>query len=119
MGYFWLIMKIGKGQMLFGSISLYLGALFQYNGIPLQKYDLQAYRDHCTAVFQDFVRYEESFQCNVTFGEWMEHDHSVQKAKLTQLMQTLPEKKIPNWGVCLVGRIFQEDSGNGSLLREH
>lgn len=90
-----------------------------YNGIPLQAYDLQAYRDHCTAVFQDFVRYEESFLRNVTFGEWNKHNHkelfqqSVQKAKLTQLMQTLPEKEDTK-----LGRLFGgQDLSGGQWQR--
>lgn len=40
-----------------------------YNGIPLDDYDVDAFRSNATAVFQDFVRYEATMNTNIAVGD--------------------------------------------------
>ncbi|KAA6474762.1 ABC transporter ATP-binding protein [Bacillus swezeyi] len=44
------------------------GAIF-YNGMPLKAYDIEHFRSHATAVFQDFLKYEMTLKHNIGMGD--------------------------------------------------
>jgi ATP-binding cassette subfamily B protein len=67
------------------------------DGIDIAEFELSAYRDHLTVLFQDFIQYEASVRQNVAFGriEKLEDEDGVREAlhqaEMTSTVRALPE----------------------------
>ncbi|MFF2092176.1 ABC transporter ATP-binding protein [Paenibacillus sp. NPDC058174] len=53
-----------------------------YNGIPLDQMDTNEFREHVTAIFQDFAQYQLTLRENIGLGhvEWMQEESRLQMA---------------------------------------
>ncbi|WP_052350754.1 ABC transporter ATP-binding protein [Paenibacillus gorillae] len=53
-----------------------------YNGIPLDQMDTNDFREHVTAIFQDFAQYQLTLRENIGLGhvEWMQEESRLQMA---------------------------------------
>lgn len=77
LGYFWLTLEIGKGQMTLGSISLYLGALFQLSS-------------HLKNTANDGIEMVEVWRMGRDFAAFL-----TLKSDLTLANQPLPQAEEP------------------------